>query len=123
MSVALAEAEQAIQIEAGIHAGDDRDVLGGRHGQAVLIEGAGTAVTIGEQLVDGTHVAVLPSPRTDYAHTNASLRLDYYAQRAAEAGIISIDDALAWSESLAAAAAAGCFLCVVTMFMVAGRKP
>jgi SAM-dependent methyltransferase len=68
-------------------------------------------------------VAVLPSPRTDYVHTNASLRLDYYAQCAAEAGVISVDEAARWSASLAAAAAAGCFFCVVTMFMVAGRKP
>jgi ubiquinone/menaquinone biosynthesis C-methylase UbiE len=68
-------------------------------------------------------VAVLPSPRTDYAHTNASLRLDYYARCAAEAGVISAAEASAWSESLAAAAAAGDFCCVVTMFLVAGRKP
>jgi ubiquinone/menaquinone biosynthesis C-methylase UbiE len=68
-------------------------------------------------------VEVLPSPRTDYTHTNASLRLDYYAQRAAEAGVISRDEAARWSASLASAAAAGCFFCVVTMFMVAGRKP
>jgi ubiquinone/menaquinone biosynthesis C-methylase UbiE len=67
-------------------------------------------------------VEVMPSPRTDYTHTNASLRLDYYAQRAAEAGVIGFDEAARWSESLAAAAAAGCFFCVVTMFMVAGRK-
>lgn len=68
-------------------------------------------------------IAILPSPRTDYAHTNASLRLDYYATRAAEAGVISADEAVCWSESLAANAAAGYFFCVVTMFMVAGRKP
>jgi ubiquinone/menaquinone biosynthesis C-methylase UbiE len=68
-------------------------------------------------------VEVLPSLRTDYPHTNASLRLDYYAQRAAEAGVISLDEAARWSESLAAAAAAECFFCVVTMFLVAGRKP
>lgn len=68
-------------------------------------------------------VEVLPSPRTDYAPTNASLRLDYYAERAAEAGVISADQAARWSESLAEAAAAGCFFCVVTMFMVVGFRP
>jgi ubiquinone/menaquinone biosynthesis C-methylase UbiE len=73
--------------------------------------------------LSNVEVEVMPSPRTDYAHTNASLRLDYYAQRAAEAGVISFDEAARWSESLAAAAATGCFFCVVTMFMVTGRKP
>lgn len=68
-------------------------------------------------------VAVLPSPRTDYRHTNASLRLDYYAAAAATAGVVSVDEARRWSASLAAAAAADCFFCVVIMFMVVGRKP
>jgi ubiquinone/menaquinone biosynthesis C-methylase UbiE len=67
-------------------------------------------------------VTVLPSPRTDYAHTNWSLRLDYYAQSAAVAGVISVAEARQWSESLAAAAAAGRFFCVVLMFMVVGRE-
>jgi ubiquinone/menaquinone biosynthesis C-methylase UbiE len=73
-------------------------------------------------LVD-VEVLVLPSPRTDYGHTNASLRLDDYAQRSAEAGVISAHQATEWSASLAAAAAAGHFFCVVTMFIVVGRKP
>jgi ubiquinone/menaquinone biosynthesis C-methylase UbiE len=67
-------------------------------------------------------VTVLPSPRTDYLHTNASLRLDSYAQRAAEAGVITTRQATDWSESLASVAASGYFFCVVTMFMVVGRK-
>lgn len=67
-------------------------------------------------------VTVLPSPRTDYVHTNWSLRLDYYAQSAAAAGVISVDEAGQWSASLATAAAAGRFFCVVMMFMVVGRK-
>jgi len=67
-------------------------------------------------------VSVLPSPRTDYAHTNASLRLDSYAQRAAEAGVITSGQATEWSHALASAAASGDFFCVVTMFMVVGRK-
>jgi len=67
-------------------------------------------------------VAVMPSPRTDYAHTNASLRLDYYAQRAAEAGVISDAEANRWSAALAERAAANMFFCLVTMFMVSGRK-
>jgi ubiquinone/menaquinone biosynthesis C-methylase UbiE len=66
---------------------------------------------------------VLPSPRSDYAHTNASLRLDYYAQRAADSGVISHAEAARWSESLAAWAADGSFFCLVTMFVVVGRKP
>jgi SAM-dependent methyltransferase len=70
----------------------------------------------------GVDVAVMPSPRTDYAHTNASLRLDYYAQRAAEAGVISAAEANRWSAALAERAAAGTFFCLVTMFMVSGRK-
>jgi hypothetical protein len=65
---------------------------------------------------------VLPSPRTDYAHTNASLRLDYYARCAADAGVIS-HAAAWWSESLAAWAADGFFFCLVIMFLVLGRKP
>jgi ubiquinone/menaquinone biosynthesis C-methylase UbiE len=72
-------------------------------------------------LMDVT-VEVLPSPRTDYEHTNASLRLDYYAQRAAEAGVISPDEAARWSESRAAAAAGGCLFLGVTMGLVGGRK-
>jgi ubiquinone/menaquinone biosynthesis C-methylase UbiE len=71
----------------------------------------------------GVEVAVMPSPRTDYAHTNASLRLDYYARRAAEAGVISTAEANRWSAALAERAAAGTFFCLVTMFMVSGRKP
>jgi len=71
----------------------------------------------------GVDVAVMPSPRTDYAHTNASLRLDYYAQRAAEAGVISAAEADRWSAGLAERAAAGMFFCLVTMFMASGRKP
>lgn len=67
-------------------------------------------------------VTIIPSPRTDYAHTNASLRLDYYAERAAEAGVITAEEAARWSASLAANGAADCFFCVVMMFMVAGRK-
>ena len=42
------------------------------------------------RLVD-VECSILPSPRTDYAHTNASLRLDYYARCAAQAGVISDD--------------------------------
>jgi len=72
-------------------------------------------------LVD-VDVTVLPSPRTDYAQTNASLHLDSYAQRAAEAGLITTRQAMDWSESLASAAASGHFFCVVTMFLVFGRK-
>jgi ubiquinone/menaquinone biosynthesis C-methylase UbiE len=68
-------------------------------------------------------VRVLPSPRSDYAHTNASLRLDYYAQCAADAGIISQAEAARWSASLAEWAADGFFFCLVTMFVVLGRKP
>jgi ubiquinone/menaquinone biosynthesis C-methylase UbiE len=71
----------------------------------------------------GVDVAVMPSPRTDYAHTNSSLRLDYYAQRAVKAGVISAAEAEHWSASLAERAAAGTFFCLVTMFMVSGRKP
>ncbi len=67
-------------------------------------------------------VAVIPSPRTDYAHTNASLRLDYYARSAAEAGVIAVSDAERWSASLAQHAAEGTFFCLVTMFLVSGRK-
>jgi ubiquinone/menaquinone biosynthesis C-methylase UbiE len=66
---------------------------------------------------------VLPSPRSDYAHTNASLRLDYYAQCAADAEVISHAEAARWSESLAAWAADGFFFCLVTMLVVVGRKP
>jgi ubiquinone/menaquinone biosynthesis C-methylase UbiE len=73
-------------------------------------------------LVD-VEVVILPSPRSDYAHTNASLRLDYYARRAADAGVITHAEAERWSESLAAWAADGFFFCMVTMFLVAGRKP
>jgi ubiquinone/menaquinone biosynthesis C-methylase UbiE len=68
-------------------------------------------------------VLVLPSPRSDYAHTNASLRLDYYAKCAADAGVITHAEAAGWSESLAAWAADGSFFCLVTMFVVVGRKP
>ncbi len=68
-------------------------------------------------------IAVMPSPRTDYGHTNASLRLDYYAHSAAEAGVISMSDAERWSASLAQRAAEGTFFCLVTMFMVSGLKP
>jgi ubiquinone/menaquinone biosynthesis C-methylase UbiE len=71
----------------------------------------------------GVEVQVLPSPRDDYAHTNASLRLDYYAQCAAEAGVITLGEAARWSESLAEWAADGSFFCLVTMFVVVGRKP
>ncbi len=73
-------------------------------------------------LVD-VEVHVLPSPRTDYTHANASLNLGYYAERAAEAGVVTAHEAAAWSESLAAAGEAGCFFCIVTMFMAVGRKP
>jgi hypothetical protein len=68
-------------------------------------------------------VLVLPSPRSDYAHTNASLRLDYYAQCAADAGVLTHAEATEWSASLAAWAADGFFFCLVTMFVVVGRKP
>jgi SAM-dependent methyltransferase len=67
-------------------------------------------------------VLVLPSPRTDYAHTNASLRLDYYAQCAADAEVISHAEAARWSESLAAWAADGFFFCLVTMLVVVGAR-
>ncbi len=67
-------------------------------------------------------VTVLPSPRTEYAHTNATLHLTSYADRAAEAGVITTRQATDWSDSLASAAASGYFFCVVTMFMVVGRK-
>jgi len=72
-------------------------------------------------LVD-VETTVLPSPRSDYAHTNASLRLDYYAQRAADAGVISHTDAERWSASLAEWAADGLFFCLVTMFLVSGTS-
>ena len=68
-------------------------------------------------------VLVMPSPRIDYAHTNASLRLDYYARCAADAGVISHAEATRWSESLAAWADDGFFFCLVTMFLVVGLKP
>lgn len=73
-------------------------------------------------LVD-VEVSVLPSPRTDYVHTNASLKLGYYAERAAEAGIVTASEAAAWSASLAAAGESGSFFGVVMMFIAVGRKP
>jgi ubiquinone/menaquinone biosynthesis C-methylase UbiE len=68
-------------------------------------------------------VQVLPSPRFDFEETNTSLRLFQHADSAVSAGAITAEAAERWKASLLDAAARGDFLCVVTMFLVAGRKP
>lgn len=68
-------------------------------------------------------VQVLPSPRFDFEETNTSLRLFQHADNAVAAGAITADAAERWKASLLDAAARGTFFCLVTMFLVAGRKP
>ena len=68
-------------------------------------------------------VQVLPSPRFNFEETNTSLRLFQHADGAVAAGVITADAAESWKASLLDAAARGDFFCLVTMFLVAGRKP
>jgi ubiquinone/menaquinone biosynthesis C-methylase UbiE len=67
-------------------------------------------------------VQVLPGPRFDFDETNASLRLLEHADRAAARGMISTEAAERWKAWLIDAGARGEFFCLVTMFLVAGRK-
>jgi hypothetical protein len=67
-------------------------------------------------------VVPLPSVRTAYEQTVASLRLGYYAQQAREAGIVTAAEAAAWTGALEETGKAGCFCCAVTLFRVAGRQ-
>jgi SAM-dependent methyltransferase len=68
-------------------------------------------------------VQVLPSPRFDFEETNTSLRLFQHADSAVAAGAITSEAAERWKASLLDAAAHDDFFCLVTMFLVAGRKP
>jgi ubiquinone/menaquinone biosynthesis C-methylase UbiE len=68
-------------------------------------------------------VQVLPSPRFDFEETNTSLRLFQHADGAAAAGAITVEAAKRWKASLLEAAARDDFFCLVTMFLVVGRKP
>jgi ubiquinone/menaquinone biosynthesis C-methylase UbiE len=68
-------------------------------------------------------VRVLPSPRFDFEETNTSLRLFQHANDAVAAGVITTDAAERWKASLLDDAARGDFFCLVTMFLVVGRKP
>jgi ubiquinone/menaquinone biosynthesis C-methylase UbiE len=64
---------------------------------------------------------VLPSPRTDFAETDASLRLQEHADRAAASGAITPESAERWKATLIEAADRGEFFCVVTLFLVVGH--
>jgi hypothetical protein len=52
--VALLQTEDAVHVEPGIHARDDREVLGGRQRQWAG-EGFGVAGVVGEQFVGDGH--------------------------------------------------------------------
>jgi hypothetical protein len=56
--VALAEPQQPVGVQACIHARDDRDVAGGRHGQVALVEGGGVGAGVVEQVVGNAHEVV-----------------------------------------------------------------
>ena len=45
------EAERAGRVEAGVHAGDDGDLLGGRERQVALVEARDVGLVVLEQLV------------------------------------------------------------------------
>jgi ubiquinone/menaquinone biosynthesis C-methylase UbiE len=65
---------------------------------------------------------VLPSPRTNFAETDASLRLLDHADQAAAAGVVTLDAAERWKTTLIEAGERGEFFCLVTLFLVVGRK-
>jgi ubiquinone/menaquinone biosynthesis C-methylase UbiE len=65
---------------------------------------------------------VLPSPRTNFAETNASLRLLDHADRAAANGVVTRGAAARWKARLIEAGERDEFFCLVTMFLVVGRK-
>jgi ubiquinone/menaquinone biosynthesis C-methylase UbiE len=65
---------------------------------------------------------VLPSPRTSFAETNASLRLLDHADRAVANGVITRDAAERWKSRLIEAGERDEFFCLVTMFLVVGHK-
>ena len=76
---------------------------------------------LGAGLTD-IELQVLPSPRTDFAETDASLRLQDHADRAAATGVITPESAERWKATLIEAADRGEFFCLVTLFLVVGRK-
>jgi len=53
--VALFEAEQAVGVQAGVHAGQDGDLARGRQGQVALVEARGVAPGVLEQFVGRAH--------------------------------------------------------------------
>src|SRR5659263_50205 len=57
--LALGEAERAVDVQAGVHAGDDGDPLGGRQRERTG-EGLGVAGVVGEVCVGGGHAATQP---------------------------------------------------------------
>ncbi len=66
---------------------------------------------------------VLPSPRTNFAETDASLRLLDHADRAAALDVVTREASERWKATLIEAGQRDEFFCLVTLFLVAGRKP
>jgi len=56
--LALLQAEDAVDVQPGVHAGHDSDVLAGRHGQRTG-EGLRVLGVVGEQVVSDRHVVLL----------------------------------------------------------------
>ena len=59
VGVALGQPEDPVRVEAGIHAGQDGDLLGRGEGQVALVERGGVGGGVLEQLVGGRHPASL----------------------------------------------------------------
>ena len=55
VGLALAEPQQGVHVEAGVHAGDHGQALARGHGQVALLEGAGELGVVAEQLVGDRH--------------------------------------------------------------------
>ncbi|MBI3302148.1 MAG: methyltransferase domain-containing protein [Deltaproteobacteria bacterium] len=60
---------------------------------------------------------------TDYAEAEQMLRLQDMAERAQEAGVVSVAEAATWLGQLETASQAGRFFLAFTVFCVSGRKP
>ena len=60
VDVTLSQAEDAVHVQAGVHAGHHGDLAGGRHGQVAGGERPGVGGVVGDQLVGDGHGGLPP---------------------------------------------------------------
>ena len=111
---ALKREHQLILVDARGHGASDKP-----HDTSASVASCPACSVTGLADLDVTPAAVYLS---DYRVANEGCELEYSAELARNAGVVSVAEAEAWVAGLRRLAASGQFWCAVMVFVVAGRR-